>query len=134
MFLNMTEKEVSLASKMSSKRRYELTIREAARLGGLWGLWGPDGWVAVTLADGKSVAPVWPGAEFVRGWQPCGRDGCSPKWMDLDYFLDRWVNSVMNMGRQVVVFPVEGDNGLTVNPLKIEFDIREQEAEYYDAA
>jgi len=134
MFLNMTDRELSLAVSLTAMRRYEFTIREAARLGGLWGLWGPDGWAAVKMEDGKVVSPVWPAEEFAQGWRPCGREDCEPRWMDLDYFMDRWLTLAINTGRGVAVFPVKGDFGHTVNPLKMEFDIREREAEYYDAA
>lgn len=118
-------------SSMSASKRYKYMVSQAARLGEVWGLWGPDSWVWFKDGKGRELYPVWPKRECVLDWGVDTTAGFVPRRMDLDYCLERWVTAVMNSDRMVAVFPVSGDHGMVISAGRLFYDIK-TESEYYE--
>lgn len=127
----LSEDDPKYASALPAEKRYTYMIAQAARREEVWGLWGEGGWVAFRDGEGRELAPVWPSEGLALDWKPGRTEGAVPRKMDIDYWMDRWMTSMMNTGRMVAVFPAAGDTGLVVTPSRLLYDMR-AETELYE--
>lgn len=124
------DKEVEQVVKLDSYKRYLYFVKKVADQQVLWSLWHADGWALAGDSLGRQLVPVWPHEKFA---ELCARDawaGYVPKSLDINIWIERWIPGMQRDGRFVVVFPISGDQGAAVDPVKLGKDLQEELANY----
>lgn len=125
----LNEKEIQSVIALPGPKRYEHWIKKVADQQQVWSLW-QEGWALVSDKHGNELVPVWPHPKYA---ELCTHDqwqGYTPKSIDLDAWLTRWIPGMKRDSRSVAVFPTPQDKGVVVDPMRLEKDLREEMAQY----
>lgn len=104
--------------------RYQYFLNKVADWEELWSIGDDEGWVL--SSDGVAeLVPIWPAAAFARAccigdWQ---KD--TPRSIDLDSWLEKWIPGLVKDQRSVAVFPLPNGNGPVVTPERLQSDLSE---------
>jgi hypothetical protein len=99
---------------LTSKERYIHSIKEFVAHSKLWGLYD-EGWAL--LSDEEDIVfPLWPDKYYAE--KMCMKDwkNYSPKEIDLDDFLENYIDDIKNKGFMISIFMNEKNKGIVVSP------------------
>ncbi|BDI33920.1 hypothetical protein CCAX7_59710 [Capsulimonas corticalis] len=121
----MHDKEFETVSALPFQERYAHFIKRVADHEHLWSLWN-DGWVLAADNDRHEVVPVWPHERYAAA---CAIDewaGHTPRAIDLDEWLEKWIPGLERDGRLVVVFLTPSSAGATVTPENMRQELEDE--------
>ena len=115
---------------MSGNERYDYFIRKIADFEEVWGLFN-DGWAMIEDSTGKRGIPFWPEEDFAKLCSKNEWCAYSPKKIELDAFIDKWIPGMKNDGLSLAIFQTPENKGIFVESDLILSDL-ENELEQYE--
>lgn len=112
----LTDHEIRSVQALDGPARYAHFIKQVCDGQQVWGLRESDGWVAMGDDSGASMFPVWPHAEYARLMATDDWRDASPSAIDLDEWMDVWLDNLAAGDDKVAVFPVTRGQGVVVDP------------------
>lgn len=128
---NPSRSEIESVRCLDAPTRYEYFVKRIADQQKLWSLWQDDGWALALSDTGRVQIPVWPHDEYCRLCASEQWRGYTPRSIDLDAWIDRWLPGISRDNRTVAVFPVPSGVGVVVEPERLAEDIRTELEKYY---
>ena len=110
----LTAQEIRAVQALDGPARYSHFIKQVCDGQEVWGLREADGWVAMGDDSGTSMFPVWPHAEYAQLMATDDWRDASPSAIDLDAWMDVWLDNLEAGGDKVAVFPVPRGQGVVV--------------------
>ncbi|WP_286237497.1 DUF2750 domain-containing protein [Neptuniibacter halophilus] len=98
-----------------NEQRYSFFINEAATQREIWILTDQYGCVMLNTED-EDCVPVWPDQATAEAWATDEWSECKAEAISLAVWHNRWTAGLEEDGFAVVVFPIEGQDGLVVYP------------------
>jgi hypothetical protein len=126
----MTDAEFASVVELSAPDRYEYSVKRAADRQQLWTLGGADGLALAADDEGHELVPVWPHPRLAEACAQGDWEGMSPRSVELDAWLDRWLPGIERDGRMLAVFPTPTGAGVVVTSDKFRSDLDEELANY----
>ncbi|MWP47742.1 DUF2750 domain-containing protein [Gilliamella sp. Pas-s27] len=126
----MNKEKILNVTSLDSKERLDYFIRKVADFEVLWGNYGDNGWLQLYAENGKKIMPFWPEKEFVINYNVTHKFKCSPKEINLDYFLDKWIKGLAKEKISLLIFPVEEKKSCIINPLELKTLLEEELKQY----
>jgi len=123
------EKEVLAVSALEGPERYAYFVKRVADEQRLWSLWN-DGWVLAKDDAGRELVPVWPHQDYAALCAKGEWADHTPKEINLDAWIERWLPGIEGDNRLVAVFPTDENQGVVVDSRRLTSDL-EQELEKY---
>jgi hypothetical protein len=118
------EREIASVVMLTGPDRYSYLIKKMVDQHVVWSLWCEGGWALASAVSGRELVPVWPHPNYAILSAKGAWNGCLPKSISLNEWLDRWVPGTEQDGRLVAAFPTPADTGVEVSPRQMERDIR----------
>lgn len=125
MSYSLSKKDYQAVLKLPADKRYDYCVAQVAASGEIWSLANADGWVAFS-SEGDACLPVWPHADFARGWATDDWSDCEPQAIALEVWLQRWIPGMEADGTLIVVFPNDMEEGVIVSPAEMEASLMEE--------
>lgn len=125
----MNNKELENVLKLGAPERYEYFIKKVIDLEEIWGLYN-NGWVEAEDDNGVKVLPFWPRQEFAKVCASNEWKTCTPKSIDLDVFINRWIPGMQKDGKKPCIFYTDKDKGIVIECQRLLNDL-ELELENY---
>jgi hypothetical protein len=123
------DKEIEALLSADGKRRYEYFIHRVCDTRKVWGLFD-DGWAS--LGDGeKKLIPLWPHQVFAERFKAADWSSYTPREIDLDVFLERWIPGMRAEGVEPAIFPNASGSALIVSLFDLEDNLRHELSESY---
>jgi hypothetical protein len=123
--------EVNSVLLLDAPKRYEYLIKKVADQEIIWSLSKQDGWAIAADPARREAVPVWPHREFAQLCATASWSGYTPRAIELEAWMNRWISGMEKDNRLVAVFPTPNDKGVCVDPSRFDADIR-QELENYE--
>lgn len=127
----LTKEEVDAILKLDGEKRYHYAIKKIADQELIWGLWKDSGW-ALSGCNGGEMIPVWPHQDYAKLCANEAWSGYSPKSIDVDVWLERWIPGLSNDQRLIAVFPTPNNKGVAVLAIRFGEELREEMFKYED--
>ena len=128
----LNEQEVRTVSSLEGPDRYSYFIKRVADCEELWTLKAPDGYVLMGGKEETPHVPLWPHPRYA---EICAKGewlNTVPVPISLLEFLNKWVPGLHLDGRLVAVFPLPTGKGVSVDPVRLADDLREESKLYED--
>lgn len=119
MSYSLSKKEMKEIAAMSADKRLDYFIQAIVEFEEVWSLDSKEGWVVLS-ADHEECLPVWPHKEFAEQWATGDWADCTPKAIDLETWMERWVPGMREDGTLLAVFPNSQEEGVVAEPDDIE--------------
>ncbi|PYF07879.1 DUF2750 domain-containing protein [Ureibacillus chungkukjangi] len=107
----MNPKEFESVIKQSPKIRYEYFIKKVVDFEEVWGLYN-EGWATSKDDDGNMLIPFFPKKEFADYCAINEWDVYKATSIDLDEFIEEWLEDMNNDGIKPSIFPTHQDSAL----------------------
>lgn len=124
------EREVAAVLAADGRKRYEYFIHRVSDTRKVWGLF-QDGWASLGDGDEKLI-PFWPHSVFAARFAVGEWSGYSPREIDLEEFLTRWIPGMELEGIQPAVFPNAAGSAVVVSLADLEANLRYELGEAYE--
>lgn len=124
------EVEMEAVLSMEASERYRHWIKKVADQGAVWSLWKEGGWALAGDDSGRELVPAWPHSRYAILCAAEAWAGFEPQAIALDVWLDHWLPGIERDRRLVAVFPTPNDQGLVIEPRRLEQDLRLELANY----
>ncbi|MFC3120144.1 DUF2750 domain-containing protein [Agaribacter flavus] len=108
---------------LSADKRYQYLIKQALLNKEIWILKDTHGCVMLN-SDEEDCIPIWPHKEFADAWATDDWKGCKAQGIELDTWLSRWTEGLLEDGIAVAVFPDANSEGLVVYPDEFDASLR----------
>ena len=108
--------------------RYEYFIKKVVDFEEVWGLYN-EGWASAQDDKGNVLLPFYPNEKFAEAFAKKEWEGCRPKKIELEYFLEKWLPGMMSDGLKLSIFPTDIDSAL-VDVDRLREDIEEELEKY----
>ncbi len=105
--------------KMDAEKRMQYLVEQVRNHGVIWILTDQHGAVMLNTDDEDGV-PVWPAKEFAEQWATGEWSDCEPMAISLNDWRSRWTPGLEDDELSVVVFPLEGEEGLVLYPEELD--------------
>ena len=122
----MKEKEIESIIKLGPEARYRYFVVRVADADELWSLANEQGWVLSGDFSGREHVPVWSHSVYAERCAVGAWEGTVPKRISLEQWLERWVPGMIRDSRLIAVFPTPNHSGLSVEPKRVELDIKKE--------
>ena len=122
--------EIEAVLSLDAMKRYQYWIKKVADQQQVWSLWHEGNWVLAGDDSGSQLVPVWPHASYASLCATGVWNGSDPKVIPLHVWLDRWIPGMEGDHRRVAVFPTPSDQGISMEPKKVEDDLRNELLNY----
>jgi hypothetical protein len=123
------DREITSVLNLEGAERYSYFVKRVADQQELWSLWG-DGWVLTSDDSGRELIPVWPHSKYAALCAKGKWEGNVPKIIELEAWMERWVEGAKRDRRLVAVFPTPENRGIAVEPDRLAFDLELELANY----
>lgn len=124
----MLNQEVKNVLKIDKNKQYEYFIKKVADFEEVWSLRDSEGWATLGIGE-KDFFPVWPKKEFADICIGEEWENYYPESIDLDEFLDHWLDGLKEDNIRVTVMWNNG-SGIDIGWDTLREDI-ERELENY---
>jgi hypothetical protein len=114
---------------LAPDERYAYFIRKVADATTVWSLEN-NGWAMAADDAGGKLAPFWPEEEFAAACAAGAWDGYSPKGIELEAFVGKWLPGLERDGLKVAIFPTPSDKGVIREPEDVRSDLLEEVSQY----
>jgi len=125
----LTEKEMEGVLSLPGSARYSHFIKKVADTEVICSLWD-DGWALADDEKGQSHVPVWPHAKYAELCATGVWQKYQPRAIPIGEWLSAWLPGIQKDRRLVAVFPTPKERGISVQPARMAFDLREELAKY----
>lgn len=124
----MNHSEIDAVIKLPASKRYEYFIKKVSDFEEVWGLYR-DGWVQT--GDGKhTYIPFWPKKEFAELCATKEWDDCTPKRIQLEDFMAKWLPGMQKDLISPCVFLLPENDGMIVSCNRLLSDLSEELDKY----
>ena len=123
-------KEIESVLSLEGSKRCAYLIKKVADQQEIWSLWKEGSWALAEDDDKHQLVPIWPHSKYASLCATGVWEGYEPKSIPLDAWLNRWTPGMERDGRFVAVFPTPKDQGVVVDPRRLEGDLRNELAQY----
>lgn len=116
-------KELCAVCSLPAVARYQYFLNKVADWQEVWGIGDDVGWSFMGDESEQVHMPVWPAEAFAQ--QCCCDEWAqrSPKPISLSDWRIKWLPGLENDGRNVAVFPLSSDKGISVPPSRLAADL-----------
>ncbi|MBT2691631.1 DUF2750 domain-containing protein [Bacillus sp. ISL-55] len=114
----MNQREFDAVIRQPAAVRYEYFIKKAADYEEVWGLYN-EGLATAQDDFGNTLLPLFPNEKFAKAFAKKEWEGYSPKRIELDHFLEKWLPGMESGGVKPSIFPTDTDSAvIDVNTLR----------------
>ncbi|GAM14856.1 DUF2750 domain-containing protein [Mesobacillus selenatarsenatis] len=107
----MNQHEFEAVIRQPAAKRYEYFIKKTADYEEVWGLYN-EGWATAQDDLGNTLLPFFPNEKFAETFAKKEWEGFSPKRIELDHFLEKWLPGMKSDGVKPSIFPTDTDSAL----------------------
>ncbi|MBT2682843.1 DUF2750 domain-containing protein [Bacillus sp. ISL-37] len=107
----MNQREFEAVIRQPAAIRYEYFIKKTADYEEVWGLYD-EGWATAQDDLGNTLLPFFPNEKFAETFAKKEWEGFSPKRIELDYFLEKWLPGMKSDGVKPSIFPTDTDSAV----------------------
>jgi len=125
----MNNKEFDAVVKLPAPKRYEYFIKKVADYEEVWGLFH-DGWAMAQDNEGNVVIPFWPKREFAEVCATAQWANFSPKSIQLDDFIGKWLPGMKKDKVKSAVFYTTYEVGVVVELTRLLDDLNQELQNY----
>ncbi len=122
----LNSREIESVINLPASARYQYFIKKIADLEEVWSLKNADGWVLAFDTNKDEVVPVWSHAEYAKLCIADQWKDCSPKSINLEDWMGRWVPGMIKDKRKVLVFPTFLSRGVVVEVERLHVDLSQE--------
>ncbi len=110
---------------LEPRDQYLYFVYKVVATGEIWGLHNDDmnGWAMTTTDGNKELLPIWPTAAFAEDARQEQWQSFTPLVMDLDIFIRETLDELIDQGRGLSVFYLDGQGGLDIEPEQLRKDV-----------
>ena len=127
--IKMHKKKIENLIKMTGKDRYQYFIRKVADFETVWSLFA-DGWAMTSDDEGKKAIPFWPEKELTNLCASDAWEKYTPKQINLDHFLTKWLPGMKKDGVLLAIFPTPKNKGVLTQPNDLLSSLEEELKKY----
>lgn len=126
----MNQKQFGNVIQLSPHDRYIHFISKVADWEELWSLRNSDGFVIFGDPLENECIPVWPHPDYANALIKDSWSDCYPERIDMYKFLEKWIPGMIEDKRMIAVFPTLDENGIIVNPERLNGDLLDELEQY----
>ena len=124
------EQEIDAVLSLEASKRYQHWLKKVADQEEVWSLWHEGGWALVGDDARNQLVPVWPHSLYAARCAAGAWAGYEPKAIPLEAWLNRWIPGIERDHRRIAVFPTPNDRGVSIEPKRLERDLRSELSHY----
>ena len=110
-------------SQLSPEKRLNYLLKEINKNQQVWILTDEHGSVMLNTED-EDCIPVWPSADFALNWATGEWSHCQASPIQLDVWLERWTNGLLEDEVMIAAFPNPEEEGVLLFPDEFEFELK----------
>jgi hypothetical protein len=109
--LSLNQHEFEVVIRQPANIRYEYFIKKVVDYEEIWGLYN-EGWASAQDDKGNVLIPLYPNEQFAEAFAKYEWEGCRPKKIELEYFLEKWLPGMKSDGVKPSIFPTDTDSAV----------------------
>ena len=119
MSIQLDKETLTKIQSYGADKRCQYLVKQVAKLHQVWILKDEHGCVMLN-SDDEDCVPIWPHKEVAEAWATDEWEHCQAEAIDLDTWLDRWTQGLLDDEIAIAVFPDTNSEGLVIYPDEFE--------------
>ena len=120
--MNLEQNRINEILSFNAEQRLKYLLKQVNENKTIWLLTDEHGSVMMTTDD-EDCIPVWPNREFAELWATDDWQGFEAISISLDEWKNKWTRGLESDELSIVVFPIEGDDGVVLFPDELEDEL-----------